>query len=47
MAHLIAHPTIDGSSNFQVMIFHPDLIEFKAAGRLCILLAVPRILRVV
>ena len=36
MAHLIAHPTIDGSSNFQVMVFRPDLIEFKAAERLCI-----------
>ena len=33
MAHLIAHPTIDGSLNFQVMVFSPDLTEFKAAER--------------
>ena len=38
MASLIAHPTIDGSSNFQVMVFPPDLIEFKAAERFCICL---------
>ena len=38
MARLIAHRTIDGSSNFQVIVFRPDLIEFNAAERLCICL---------
>ena len=38
MARLIAHPTIDGSSDFQAMVFRPDLIDFKAPERLFICL---------
>ena len=35
-ASLLAHPTIDGSSTFQVIVFKPNSDHLKAANRICV-----------
>ena len=35
-ASLLAHPTTDGSSTFQVIVFKPNSNHLKAANRVCV-----------